>query len=515
LSPRSICAPAFIILLLLAQAFPLGRATSQTPSVVWGRTWGGAGTEFSSCLQRDSSGNLYTAGPTNSFAAGVYQTFILKYDSIGNLLWQKTYGTPNTDDIANPCGMDSSNNLYIAGYTQPAGNDCAAWPSYGLCSVFLLKLDSLGNILWQKDWGGNASNVPHGIIVDPSGYVYVSGFFETSGIGGGIPNAFLLKFNSTGSLLWQKSWGGLRGDNGNGLGTDSLGNVYLTGYTKTFGDGSGELFVLKISPIGNILWERAWGLSGFDEGFWVTTDGSNNVFVTGRTGSFKTGAGSDVVVLKYNSTGDLQWQRVWGSNASSVGDGIGGELVLDNSGNIFIAGVVGSSTFDPSTLDVLILEFDSQGELLHQNAFGAVGYDGPGGQKLGDAGSLYISGHVSEAPPYNGTALNFTSFSPVLGSGAPTIPLQSLAYQVTTMAGSVTTASGTSSYGGGMDALLLKCTLTCGNGTVSRQPTPSTQLAVFQIVLIGLTLSPTVAVILRTSRNRRNRWELRNNQSCP
>jgi len=184
------------------------------------------------------------------------------------LSFEKTWGGSSIDD-GRGVAVDSSG-IYVTGYTWSFGA--------GDCDVFLLKFDVSGNLLWQRTWGGSSEDVGRGVAVDSSG-IYVAG--ETNNVGAGKYDVVLLKFDVSGNLLWQRTWGGSLDDDGWAVAVDSSG-IYVTGFTMSFGAGDYDVLLLKFDSSGSLLWQKTWGGTGYDEGLGVAVGSS---YFTGDTNS--------------------------------------------------------------------------------------------------------------------------------------------------------------------------------------------------------------------------------------
>ena len=276
----------------------------------WQKTWGGTGCNYGYGIAVDSSSNIYITGTTDSFGAGDHDVLLLKYDSSGTLQWQKRWGDTGVDE-GMAVAVDSSSNIYITGYTDSFGA--------GLLDALLLKYDSSGNLKWQKTWGGGSDDDCMAIAMDASGNIYITG--ETESFGAGLWDVLLLKYDSSGTLQWQKTWGGGSDDDCMAIAMDASGNIYITGETESFGAGWFDVLLLKYDSSGNIQWQKTYGGAGSDGGYAVAVDSSSNIYITGTTDSF--GAGDhDVLLLKYDSSGTLQWQKRWGDTGDDIGYGV-------------------------------------------------------------------------------------------------------------------------------------------------------------------------------------------------
>jgi len=187
------------------------------------------------------------------------------------------------------------------------------------------------DLLFDKTWGGTSIDIARSVAVDSSGNIYVTG--DTGSFGAGGADVFLLKYSSSGALLWQKTWGGSTDpDYGQGVAVD-LGSIYVVGRTKSFGTGGGsdDVFLLKYSPDGALVWQKTWGGTSTDQGLGVAAY-SGSIYVTGATNSF--GAGYEAILLEYNSAGLLQWQKKYGGTSDDFGFGV----AVDSSGNSYFVG---------------------------------------------------------------------------------------------------------------------------------------------------------------------------------
>ena len=241
-----------------------------------------------SCSKKDDSSS-------SSSAAGTYQLA--------------------TNDYANGVATDSSGNVYVTGGTKGGldGNTSA-----GNTDLFVVKYNSSGTKQWTKQLGSSGLDSANGITIDSSGNVYVAG--GTYGLLAGSSNSgrtdvFLFKFNSSGTKQWTKSLGSNENDLANGVTTDSSGNFYVTGFTYQDMDGNtsagnADLFVDKYNSSGTKQWTKQLGTSSYDNASGVATDSSGNVYVTGgphgRLDGNTSAGGSDILLVKYNSSGTKQ-----------------------------------------------------------------------------------------------------------------------------------------------------------------------------------------------------------------
>ena len=219
----------------------------------WSRTWGGLGNDYGTGVAVDSVGNVYVVGSTESYG-GQSDFALLKYDPYGNLMWQKVWGGPQAD-YGTGVAVDSGDNAYITGYTYSYGS------TPGVASAVLAKYDPAGNQIFAETWGGKENTFGYGVTVDAAGDAYVAGYTYGSRPSSTVATTFLLKYDPSGSLLSQQTWGGNKGDYAYAVAVDNTGNVFVTGYTFSYGPNinGANFFLLKYDAFGDLLYQKTYG----------------------------------------------------------------------------------------------------------------------------------------------------------------------------------------------------------------------------------------------------------------
>jgi len=274
-------------------------------NLMYTQEWGGQGNDIPHGITTDTVGNVYVVGSTDSFGNGLTQIFLLKYDTTGALQFSQTWGTTNSYGAG--VAVDNLGNIYVVGTVSYEGTGS---------QIVLLKYDSSGNLLSQKMVGAGPENsYGTGVAVDGGGDVYVTGYTYALGPTPGVSAVILIKYDPSGNLLFQGIWGGKEDDAATGISVDIDGNVYLVGYTKSYSltPGVPSAFLVKFDQSGNLVYQRIWGGNRGDFGYGIAVDTTEDAYVTGYTFSFGPNSqGANFFILKYDIAGNLQWTKLYG-----------------------------------------------------------------------------------------------------------------------------------------------------------------------------------------------------------
>jgi PKD repeat protein len=259
--------------LLLCFLASMGIANAAAPPLLeWQKCLGGTGQDMPVRLIKGSDGFIYTLGSTGSSDGDVVQNrgaldlWLTKLDSTGQLIWQKTYGGSNMD-IGTGIVQLSSGGFIIAGYTASTNGDITS--NHGNFDAWVLKIDQSGNIIWQKTIGGSQVDLCYSLIqTQDGGFLLGGGTYSNDGDVSGLhgdQDFWLVKINSAGTIQWQRTLGGSSLDVCYGIIENNSGEIIACGATNsTNGDvtgnhGSFEFWVNKLSASGNLLWSKCYG----------------------------------------------------------------------------------------------------------------------------------------------------------------------------------------------------------------------------------------------------------------
>lgn len=258
-------------------------------TISWFRTYGGGGTEYGYDILVLNNGYLLSA-QTDSWGAGGNDMFVVKTTGNGTPVWGKTFGGTNHEGAYSV--VPSADNQYVfTGTTGSFGN---------LYQAFVTKIDTSGNVTWFKTYGDIGAGLDGGrsiINANGGGYV-VAGY--TNSFGAGNYDLLAFKLDDAGNTNWTRTIGGASEEIAYHVTHDNSGGYLLGGYTKSFGHGNNDVFIARLDNSGNQSWARATGGAGLDGGAGgpnyktfhsLISAGASRIMVADYTQSYGAGQG--------------------------------------------------------------------------------------------------------------------------------------------------------------------------------------------------------------------------------
>ena len=257
---------------------------------IWTRSYGGIGSDLSHSVKQTKDGGFILSGHTDSYGTkGDF--YLLKILPNGDTSWTRTYGGIKHDH-AYSVKQTSDSGYIVAGHSLSFGSSGG---------FYVVKTNAIGDTLWTKGYGGNGNSFCYSIEQTYDGGYIIGG--ETECFGSGPSDFLIIKINSVGDTLWSKTYGGIGSEFLNQVKQTPDGGFILIGYTDSFGAGSTDVYLIKINSIGEVLWSKAFGGTNDDEGNFVNLTSDGGYIITGSTKSFGSG-GFDVYLIKTDSLGN-------------------------------------------------------------------------------------------------------------------------------------------------------------------------------------------------------------------
>lgn len=329
----------------------------------WAKTYGGSGLEYAHSIQQTNDGGYIVAGVTKSYGAGSSDFWVLKLDTDGNIVWQKTYGDSDMESALS-IQQTSDGGYIVAGNTTsfPTGTPPYGPGSPGSSDYWVLKLDSSGNVEWQRHYGGNGGDEQNYIQQTSDGGYIVAG--TTYSFGVGIRDYWILKLDSSGNVEWQKTYGGGAYEGPRSIQQTSDSGFIVAGGTASFGAGGLDSWVLKLDSTGNIEWQKTYGGSSNDEIVVIQQTSDSGYIAAGLAQSY---GSAGCWILKLDSSGNIEWQNSYGVA------GVAHSIQRTTDGGYIVAGFAHSP---PGSGDSWVLKLDSSGNVISQHTYRGNGNEG-------------------------------------------------------------------------------------------------------------------------------------------
>jgi hypothetical protein len=385
---------------LLAAACSSSSRTAPSAEPGFPRQLATAAGDMAGGLATDPAGNVVVAGTTGGAlggpSAGGNDVFVLKLDPSGRTLWARQLGGAE-DELAMAAATDPFGNVLVAYQTAPRGGSTTG--------SFVAKLDPSGATSWVRELtatGDGALVNVSAVASDPSGNVLVAGrtngVVMGPGVNAGLDDAFVVKLDPAGELVWRRQVGTAASEWGYAVTADGSGNVLLAGATQgsLFAPlaGSTDAFVLELDPDNHaFLWARQLGAGGSVRAWSVAVDGDANVLLTGNTDAAFAGTlagGRDTFVVKLDPTAQT---TVWARQLGTAREELPSHLALDASGSVL---VTGSSCCESGVETAFVVKLDPDGVTSWTRTLGTASTTGAAGVATDAAANVFVAGSTGD-----------------------------------------------------------------------------------------------------------------------
>ena len=422
-------------------------AFPQEPYWHWAKGASGPGRQEGKAIAIDGNGNTYIAGIFDiSIKLGSYQVqhfgmwdfFVAKYNPAGDVLWAKSFGGPAMDDNIR-IYADAVGNITITGcfgsqYFVAGSDTLVNAVSNQTTDIFVVRLNTNGDLVWARSFGGTWWENAFGICGNSAGDVFISGYFESASfeVGNyhltnkGESDIYVIMIDPAGQIVWVKSFGNTGAETSYAVATDATGNCYLTGSFDSpslgFGtftlinSGNSDVFLVKINQEGSPVWGRASDSPSSEIPGDIEMSEHNDICIAGKfTGNgvsfggvqLLNEGGSDIFLATYDPNGTVKWARSFGGSGLEVIT----DIDSDSAGNLSMTGyfdsdsiMIGDTTIkiQSSDPDIFITRCNASGDFLW--AMGVSGFascDFSNGLVSDKSGKITLTGE------YVGMSLTF------------------------------------------------------------------------------------------------------------
>ncbi len=361
--------------------------------------------------------STFTTGDWAGVAGkGAIDATIVKYNASGSAVWKKNFGGSGTDQFLSVT-TTSDGGAVAVGYSERTSFDTGDWsgiPTKGGTDAIIVKYNPSGNVVWKKNFGGDGPDVFYSVTQTSDGGAVAVGYsdifsFDT-GDWSGIPykgdnDAIIVKYDSSGNVVWKKNFGGWGNDVFYSVTTSSdngflaVGSSNEDSFSGSFnpGDWSGvspkggmDAIIVKYDSSGNVVWKKNFGGAQTDLFKSVTPSADGGAVAVGssNSGSFNTGdwsgvspkGGMDAIIVKYNPSGELVWKKSFGGNFDDAFQSVtpsadGGAVAVGSSNSGSFNTGDWSGIPSKGDTDAIIVKYNPSGELVWKKSFGGNGRD--------------------------------------------------------------------------------------------------------------------------------------------
>ncbi|MBI4648957.1 MAG: T9SS type A sorting domain-containing protein [Bacteroidia bacterium] len=297
-------------------------------SFIWQKTFGGSSSDTPMQIIQTSDNNFIIVGGTSSsdgdvtYSHGDTDFWVIKIDTSGQLIWEKTYGG-SQNDFAYSVTETNDSNYVICGRTNSCDGDIDN--SNGSTDIWIIKIDSARNIIWRKTYGGTYTDIPYSIITNENDEFFLTGYSNSNdhdfSINFGGFDIFVFKLDSLGNKIWQKNYGGNGNESASQIINTSLNEYYVMGYTYSYDNdflvnkGLCDVVIFSINDNDSLLWYKTYGGSNWDYGNFLCLIRQKEYIIAAYTNStdgdiINNYGESDIWIMKINQTNNIQQQNI-------------------------------------------------------------------------------------------------------------------------------------------------------------------------------------------------------------
>ena len=349
----------------------------------WNRTFGGAGFDGFLSLAKASDGGIAMGGVNRSKGGGLAKAWVVRLDRKGEKKWERAFGGGR--EMALAIAATDGDGLVLAGLTQSQGSRLDD-------DLLVARLDGKGNLLWKRALGGSQNDTATAILILPDGEILLAGFTRSKGRGRA--DAWILRLDGQGKVLWERTFGGPGFDIAWAIAPAAGGGFVFAGETtvgKPTGGGrqARDAWVMRLDAQGDPVWEKKFGGNKYDILSAIASVPGGGFILAGNTES--KGAGrNDGWVVRLDAQGEMLWERTYGKKDR---DAFWSITVVPgdrfSAGGFAVAGQLGSTRGDS---DAWVLRLDKKGGVLWEKTFGGNKGDSVRAIVPGPRGGFIVAG---------------------------------------------------------------------------------------------------------------------------
>ena len=317
----------------------------------WARTFGNNDIDVFNDMAVDGNLDIYAVGGTTFVSGGTPGILVTKYNRFGETCWHRAHDGTYIES-AQAVKRLPDGTMLVGGHSLNHGQ--------GGYDILLININSDGEVLWARTWGGTESEQLRDMAVGSDGYIYITGW--TMSDGAGVKDVLIGRFHPDGTPDWTRTWGMSANEDGRALVLDADDNIYIAGQTSSLNDPMTEAIMLKLDSAGNLLLPLIISEPDHESANCIGVDFSGNIYLGGEVWS----GDWPMRLIKFDSTGVLKWSRTWDNGDWCVAN----DMVV--TGSLFTSTtihLVGNCYGASSDKDVLWMTLDNAGTVNQAKAF--------------------------------------------------------------------------------------------------------------------------------------------------
>jgi hypothetical protein len=322
---------------------------------LWSKTYGGPSDDDAYSLVQTSDGGYAIVGESHSYGPGVHNSWLVRTDPNGEIMWNRTYGEGDCEgyDI-----IQTSDGGYALSGTKGFGGGQDFW---------LVKTDSSGNMEWNRTYGKENPNweASYSLLQDSDGGYILAGGSGPYDYGSDSPNSdfWLVRTDANGIMIWNRTIGGPSQDMARCVAQTADGGYVMAGHTWSFGLGGADAWLIKTNSNGAMLWNKTYGGSGLDFASYVIQTSDGGFAIAGHTDP--SGSGYDFWLVKADGLGNMQWDKTYGISHDDDARG----MIQKSGGGYLLVGATGTLGIT-SSWDGWLVDTDASGNIVWNQTYG-------------------------------------------------------------------------------------------------------------------------------------------------
>jgi len=335
-----------------------GMGTDLNAGIAFERIFGGPDSDRANSVRVTEDGGFILAGSTFLPDAEFSDATLIKTDCYGQVEWSQVYGIEDWDEEFSE--VIQTDDGYIAVGSK------AYSKHYDPPDIWVVKTNASGTVMWERNFGGKEADAASDIIATNDGGYLIAGSYQHDTIERTDVDAYLIKLDTNGNVEWEKKYGGTAGDKASTVRQVADGGYVFVGYTESYGAGEFDVYLVKLDANGNVIWYKTYGGPDWDMAGSIALTNDNGYLIAGWTANFGARA-RDIYLVKTDADGNEQWHRLYGDEHKDEAH----DVIATSDGGYLVVGALENTYFSSEwRTDLYIIKTDASGDELWSKTYG-------------------------------------------------------------------------------------------------------------------------------------------------